>query len=218
MQQINLSQNKIALLDDEDFARFSQFRWCYRGERNGAQGYAIRHVKMDNGTYKTEYLHRAIMNPEPGKEVIFLNHDRLDCRRANLRVVTTQDARRHHRVRCDSKSGVKGVSYNPEYRTWSADIYRDGICYRIGTFYCQEEAVAAYEFELRRENPDLAGAPTAIDRSQLPLTGCQGQQPGRTNADGHNPDRPNVQGPETPQANVQGSEKSRTNVQNGHDL
>jgi hypothetical protein len=32
-------------------------------------------------------------------EVIFLNHDRLDCRRQNLRVVDTHEARQHHRVR-----------------------------------------------------------------------------------------------------------------------
>src|ERR1700674_5418377 len=100
-QQINLSQNKIAVLDDEDFARFSAFHWCYRAERNNKPGYAIRHVKLD-GTYKTEYLHRALMNPPPGKEVIFLNHDRLDCRRANLKIVTKEEARQHHRVRTDS--------------------------------------------------------------------------------------------------------------------
>jgi hypothetical protein len=53
------------------------------------------------------------MQPGPGQEVIFLNHDRLDSRRENLRVVSKEDARRHHRVRRDSKSGVKGVRFNP---------------------------------------------------------------------------------------------------------
>src|SRR5271157_700242 len=109
MQQIPLSQNKTVVLDDEDFARFSGFHWCYRPERGGAQGYAIRHVKVD-GKYKTEYLHRAIMRPPDGHEVIFLDYDRLDCTRANLWVATKEEARRHHRTRRDSPTGHKGIS------------------------------------------------------------------------------------------------------------
>lgn len=168
MRQIQLSQNQVVLLDDEDFARFSQYHWCYRSERGGAQGYAIRHMKVDGGGYKTKYLHREIANPQPGHEVIFLNHDRLDCRRENLRVVTTEEARRHHRVRRDSKTGVKGVRFNPEWGTWSADVYRHGNSYRVGTFYSKEEAVAEYEKALRRENPDLHIAPETVDRRDVP--------------------------------------------------
>ncbi|CEF49060.1 unnamed protein product [uncultured bacterium] len=85
------------------------------------------------------------MTPPPGHEVIFLNFDRLDCRRANLKVVTTSEARRHHRVRRDSKTGVKGVHYNPDGDTWTAVTYRNGSAYVIGTFYTEEEAKAAYD-------------------------------------------------------------------------
>jgi len=108
-----------------------------------------------------------LMQPGPGHEVIFLNHDRLDCRRENLRVVTKEEARRHHRVRPDSKSGIKGVRYNAESETWSACVYRDGHCYRVGTFPSQEAAVTAYEQELRRENPDLPTAPSRVERPNI---------------------------------------------------
>jgi hypothetical protein len=40
------------------------------------------------------------------------------------RVITREQARQHHRVRSESKSGVKGVRYNPETDTWSAEVYR----------------------------------------------------------------------------------------------
>jgi hypothetical protein len=163
MRQINLSQNKVAILDDEDFDRFASFHWCYRGERNGNDGYAIRHAK-DGKKYRTVYLHRAIMNPEPGTEVIFLNHDRLDCRKENLRVVTVAEARRHHRVRSDSKSRIKGVRFNPDTETWSAYIYRSGRPIHVGTFYFEEDAMSAYEEEMRRENPDLANSPARVER------------------------------------------------------
>src|SRR3954470_18370465 len=91
-QHLPLSQNQFAIVDDTDFPTLSRSKWCYRAERGGAQGYAVRTVKMD-GKSRKEYLHRAIMGPTPpGYEIIFLNHDRLDCRRENLRVVTTTEA------------------------------------------------------------------------------------------------------------------------------
>jgi hypothetical protein len=172
MQQIHLSQNKVAVLDDEEFERLSRYHWCYRPERNGAQGYAIRHARED-GRYKTVYLHREIMKPPAGMEVIFLNHDRLDCRRQNLRVVDVHEARQHHRVRRDSKSGVKGVRYNPEYGTWSADIYRNDCCHRVGTYYTQEEAVEEYERALYYEHPTLQSAPALVERQVQPRTNVQ---------------------------------------------
>ena len=72
MQHIPLSQGRIALVDDDDFARVSPYHWFYRGERNSGQGYAIRHDK-DGKKYRTVYLHREIMGPVPPEhEVIFV--------------------------------------------------------------------------------------------------------------------------------------------------
>ena len=75
MRQIPLSQGKIVILDDEDFDTLSQYHWCYRGEREGSLGYAVRHARID-GKVRTRYMRREIMNPPPGHKVIFLNHDR----------------------------------------------------------------------------------------------------------------------------------------------
>jgi hypothetical protein len=164
MQQIQLSQNKIVLLDDDDFERLSQHHWCYRGERNDAQGYAIRHAKVD-GKVRTVYMHREIMGQvPPGHEVIFLNRDRLDCRRENLLIVNKEEARRHHRVRSDSQSMIKGLTYNPRPRTWSVNIYHNGSAKRVGTFFTQQEALDAYREAVLRENPDLYAAPEVIAR------------------------------------------------------
>jgi hypothetical protein len=163
MQQIPLSRGQTALVDDQDYPLVSEFRWCYKPERNGRQGYAVRHRKVD-GKDRLCCLHREIMQPPPGQEVIFLNHDRLDCRRANLKVVTKEEACRHHRVRSDSKSGIKGVRFNRETDTWSAYVCRHGHCYHIGTYGSQEQAVAAHEAELMKENPDLHAAPAKVER------------------------------------------------------
>src|SRR5262249_55618305 len=169
MQHIPLSQGQIAFVDDDDFAPVSQYHWCYRGERNSGQGYAIRHDK-DGKKYRTVYLHRAIMGPVPPEhEVIFRNGDRLDCRRENLRVVSKQEARQHHqRARSNSKSGIKGISYNRRPRTWSVDIYRHGRARRVGTVLTLKDARDAYQAELRSENPDLHTAPEVVERAGIP--------------------------------------------------
>jgi hypothetical protein len=167
MRQIRLSQGQSVLVDDEDFPELSRFKWSYRAERHGKQGYAVRHWKVD-GRDRLCYLHRLIMPAPAGQEVIFLNHDRLDCRQENLRVVTKPEARQHHRVRSDSQSGTTGVRFNADSSTWSAHIYRNGHDYHIGTFYREKDAVAAREEALRSENPELHSAPPRIERPSIP--------------------------------------------------
>ena len=164
MQQIPLSQGKIAILDDDDFARVGNVHWCYRAERDGKPGYATRHAKIDGKT-KTFYLHREIMNPPPGHEVVFRNHDRLDCRRENLLVLPIKEARRHHRVRRDCQTGHKGVRYNPRPRTWSADIFVKGHMIRLGTFETEAIATRAYDIAMRHFYPELCIAPGQVDRN-----------------------------------------------------
>jgi HNH endonuclease len=164
MYAINLNQNQSVLLDDEDFARLCQYKWIYRPDRGGRQGYAIRKVKEGKGKYRNQYLHREITNPPSGCEVIFLNHDRLDCRRENLRVVSKEEARRHHQVRRDSKSGIKGVTFNRLSRTWRAHIYRDGRYRGLGSYWSEAAAIAAVEAAVREENPNLGDAPDQVMR------------------------------------------------------
>ena len=86
MQQIPLSQGKFALVDDADFPLLSEFRWCYRGEM-GKEGYAVRHART-NGKDRLLYLHRHLMQPPPGHEVIFRNGDPRDIRLENLECIT----------------------------------------------------------------------------------------------------------------------------------
>lgn len=164
MKRVPLSQGQFATVDDEDYPLVSEFRWCYRSNKDGTQGYAVRHHKVE-GKDRLLYLHRQLMPTGKNQEAIFLNHDRLDCRKENLKVVSHEEARWHHRVRKDSKSGVKGVRYLPETDLWAAYVYRHGHCYPVGTYPTKEAASAAYEAELRKEAPGLHQAPQEVNRS-----------------------------------------------------
>jgi hypothetical protein len=164
MPQIPLSQNKFAIVDEEDYPIFSEFRWCYRAERNHGPGCAVRHVKKPNGKDTLSYLHREVMGSPPDKEVIFLNHDRLDCRKANLKIVSKQEANWHHRARKDSESGLKGLKYNSSARKWYAFITRHGEFHHLGAFETLAAAKDAYKSaEERLSQPPAETSPTQED-------------------------------------------------------
>lgn len=161
MPQIPLSQNKVAIVDEEDFPLFSEFRWCYRADKNHGPGCAVRHVKKPNGKDTLSNLHCEVMNSPPGKEVIFLNHDRLDCRKGNLKIVTKQEANWHHRARKDSESGFKGLKFNGSAGKWYASITRHGEFHHLGAFETLAAAKAAYraaEERLAQPRSDSAQA------------------------------------------------------------
>jgi hypothetical protein len=124
-------------------------------ERDGKQGYGIRHKKVD-GKVKTAYLHREVVSPvPPGHEVIFRNGDKLDCRKENLLVATIAEARQHHKnARSNSDSGIKGISFT-DANTFSVDIYREGHAKRVGTFRTLQDAKDALQERLLLETPDL---------------------------------------------------------------
>lgn len=92
MAKIQLTQNKVALVDEDTLDLLTPYKWTYvefvpetskspqiyvcRGERKG-------------GTYKRFYLHRVMADllfgkKAKGKRVIFNNGDRLDFRKKNI--------------------------------------------------------------------------------------------------------------------------------------
>ena len=101
-KHLALRGGQTALLDPDVFATASGYSW-----RLGAGGYVVR--TGEHG--RTVYLHRDIMMVSSGTLVTFLNGDRLDLRRANLRLIQRSDIPRRRRTR--SASGFRGVVENP---------------------------------------------------------------------------------------------------------
>src|SRR5262245_51393058 len=142
MQQLTLSRGLSALVDDDDYPLLIDFRWASKPDWQGTT-YAVTNIKGANGKWRQQLLHRLVMNAGPGEEVIFLDYNGLNCCKSNLRVVSRAETCRHHRVRRDSHSGLKGIQKNLS-GTYSARIIVDAKPKLLGTYKTLEAAQRAY--------------------------------------------------------------------------
>lgn len=94
------------------------------------------------GGSKTIRLHRFIMNPPDDMMIDHINGDTKDNRRCNLREVTSaQNQQNRFGSRSDSKTGIRGVSWNKVHKSWTAHITINGKFKSLGQFENKEEAV-----------------------------------------------------------------------------
>jgi hypothetical protein len=104
---IRLANGKgVAVIDADDAARIPLTGW-YRHPL----GYAARHMraKTDGENKAHMLLHRLIMRAPSGADVDHINHDKLDCRRCNLRLVT-KSQNMQNRKGGTGRLGVRGVT------------------------------------------------------------------------------------------------------------
>jgi len=91
MKEIQLTQGKVAIVDDDDYEWLSLWRWC--ACNYGCTHYAKRNVKLPGGRWTTVFMHREILGlgPDDKLNVDHKNHEGLDNRRVNIRAVTQQE-------------------------------------------------------------------------------------------------------------------------------
>ena len=142
MKTIELTQGKIALVDDEDYESLIKHSWCLSKCSN--TNYAIRGV-TENGKHRSILMHREIMRPPPGLIVDHINGDGLDNRKANLRLVT--ESQNHYNQKKQSRptsSAYKGVYWHKRDKVWMVRIQSTGTYHYIGSFKSEREAALAY--------------------------------------------------------------------------
>lgn len=108
------------------------------------KGYCV--ICVDGKRYRAHrlawlYVHGAM----PESQIDHINHDKLDNRIENLRVVTNLENHKNMGLFSDNTSGYTGVSFCKAKQKWTARI-KDGKVYRnLGYFADKLDAVAARE-------------------------------------------------------------------------
>ncbi len=145
MKQVPLTRGMFALVDDEDFDRVSQFKWCARIGYNG-NWYAGHYMSGKDDVF--EYLHNFITGK---KNVDHRDGDGLNNQRFNLRHCTSSQNAANSCKRRSAKvtSSYKGVSWDSTRHRWRMAIM---INYKwIGKrFDTESEAALAYDFYARK--------------------------------------------------------------------
>jgi len=155
IMEIELTQGRVAIVDKEDYELVNKYKWHYRksGRTNGKNGYAQHSLSRD----KSLFMHNLIMKPKGDVVVDHINHDGLDNRRENLRVVTkSQNA---HNVVRKNKSGYRGVSYFERLKNtkpYEARIRVDNKLLSLGTYKTAIEAAKVYNERAKEEFGDCA--------------------------------------------------------------
>jgi hypothetical protein len=148
MKLIELTQNQVALVDDEDYERLNQFKWYAYWDKDIKSYYAVRN-DYSNGKQKGFRMHRFIMNIDDSK--IFVdhkNHLTLDNQKENLRICNNGQ-NQHNRKLSEHSSIYKGVSWNKERKKWRALIRNDKKLIHIGRFDNEVDAGKAYNLKAK---------------------------------------------------------------------
>ncbi len=74
----------------------------------------------------------------------------------NLRQATASQNQANRRCRCDSRSGLKGVTWHPQSGKWRAYIRHDGRFHHLGLFDAPETAHAAYLAAAEKQHGEFA--------------------------------------------------------------
>ena len=145
-RRIPLTQGKFAIVDPEDYEELARYKWFAMRNKRGF--YAIRMVKAKNGRGRRKKIrmHRQTLDVPDDKFVDHINHNGLDNRKANLRIVTNmQNSWNKRKQRGNYSSQYKGVSWSKRVGKWHTEIYCRGTKIFIGYFDDEKAAARAYD-------------------------------------------------------------------------
>jgi hypothetical protein len=130
-RKVETTNGKEFLVDEEDYEKVVPHKWrAYRGYVETKVG-----GRKDR---KTILLHRFLMNAPKGIDVDHINHDPLDNRKSNLRIVP-------HYLNTHNRKKQGGVSLPKGRNRWKAIIYVNNERIWLGQYKTEQEARGAYE-------------------------------------------------------------------------
>ena len=119
------------LIDEEDYEKAKKYHWYVQ------DGYATANIK-ENGKRNTIRLHRLVLNYFDKLFIDHINHNTLDNRKMNLRIVTSSENQQNRLPKENGHIGVykSGNKFKASIKVKGKDIY-------LGTFKLYDDAVKA---------------------------------------------------------------------------
>lgn len=146
MPLIQLNNGEFVEVDKDVYGEIKNFNWRYQKSANGSSGYAVATIKM----------HRLITNARKEEVVDHINHDKLDNRRENLRIVTHSQNIHNRPPSVNNKSGYKGVHWIKKEKVWASRISVNGKRIFLGYFENLEDAARAYDKAAKKHVGEFA--------------------------------------------------------------
>jgi len=164
VREIPLSRGMVALVDECDYERVSQFKWYAMKHPKRKIWYAARNIFSQNtGRKRTQHLHRFIMNDCDSPNIDHKDGDGLNCRRSNLRPATVSQNMMNVGPMKNNKSGFRGVCWHKVANKWMAQIKFNGKLIYLGCFVSAEDAARAYDAKAKALFGEFA-KPNIIDQ------------------------------------------------------
>lgn len=150
MKYIKLTQEKYAIVDDEDYEFINQYKWYANRDKNIF--YAKRGIIIGGqNKQKKIWMHRIILERKL-KRLLNINeytdhrnHDGLDNRRDNLRLCNKSENSSNSNKHKKTSSQYKGVSWHKSHKKWRTQIEINRKSKHIGYFKNEIEAAKAYD-------------------------------------------------------------------------
>ena len=145
MKEIPLTQNQVALVDDEDYNELVKYKWQARLVKKTGNYYACRSGKKVDGKRPQIRMHCAILG------IIGVDHrdsNGLNNQRYNLRPASQLgNARNASKSKAKLTSKYKGVCIRNETKTlaYRAQITVNYKKIMLGTFHNEIEAAKVYD-------------------------------------------------------------------------
>lgn len=139
MKRILLTQDEFAIVDDKNYNWLNQWKWCVQWSKHTNSFYARRMSKFKEGKQYPISMVREILGLKRGdkRQADHRNHNTLDNRESNLRVVSSQQNN-------FNREDVKGYCWNKARKKYMAYIGVNGKQIHLGLFKTAKEAYNAY--------------------------------------------------------------------------
>lgn len=138
MKEVALTRGKVAIVDDCDYERVNQIKWhLHTGGYAGSKDWS-------SGKRVYVYMHRFITNAPRGTEVDHINGDRLDNRRANLRMASRKENARNAKGMPERRARYKGISFYDN--AYHVRVMADGKQLNFGRYRSERAAAKVYDY------------------------------------------------------------------------